>query len=239
MLPSRPPSCRQHAAPSSPPVAGSREQSGSGAAKNERASLLNPPSLAGWRHASPDLDGGSMTPRPRPRPRPQDSAFQQLLRCRWCSGTVCCCFLTALATLAATVLSFQPIIVETLWPVAEPPPPPPHLEGVGSSARAASTGPEESARLASRGDGDRHFVRAELPLIVAVQALLVCGCVVCCSRRHGHLLQWRRQRALPGANQATERATEPEAPGEAPAPGAGARATRGQETTSRASKGEC
>ena len=219
--------------PSPPPLS---VAVGGDAAKSERTSLLNPPYLAGWRHASPDIDGTALTPRPRPRPRPRPQHAACPCR-RWCSGTVCCCVLTGLATLAATVLSFQPIIVETLWPVSEPPPPPPNAkagsaylrnaqgaylmsgEGVGSNASAASA--EESARLASVGDGDRRFFRSELPVLAAVQTLLVCACVVCCSRRHaahGHLLQQQQQQqqhALPGARQAAdERATptEPEQP---------------------------
>ena len=249
--PSRPSPSTPSPSPPSPPPASANDD---GAAKTERTSLLNPPHLAGWRRARPDFDGAAVTPRPRPRPRGQyDTACCALGR-RWCSGTVCCCMLTGLTTLAAAVLSFQPIVVETLWPVSEPPPPPPpppaapkasakagsaylrnaqgaylkYEEGVGSNgpmpnasdapATGAGEPAEESARRpATMGvglpfsDGDRHFVRAELPWLAAVQALLVCACVVCCSRRHaahGHLLQ-QRQQLLQQAAQ--ERATGPEA----------------------------
>ena len=235
--PSRPSPSPPSPSPPSPPSANANEHS-NGAAKTERTSLLNPPHLAGWRRGRDDLDGAAVTPRPRPRPRAQYDAACCALGRRWCSGTVCCCILTGLATLAAAVLSFQPIIVETLWPVSEPPPPPPppptapeaiakagpaylhnaqgaylrYEKGVVSNgpmpnASDAPTGAGESAKESARGpatmgmglpftDGDRHFVRAELPWLAAVQALLVCACVVCCSRRHaaqGHLLQQRRQ----------------------------------------------
>ena len=238
--PSRPSPSPPSPSPPSPPTTSANEQS-SGATNTERTSLLNRPHLAGWRRARPDLDpepvAVAVTPRPRPRPRAQCNAACCALGRRWCSGTVCCCILTGLATLAAAVLSFQPIIVETLWPVPEPPPPPPpppfapeafaeagpaylrsaqgayvrYNEGVASNNGPmpnASDAPGESAKESIHSPlatlhweplpftvGDRHFVYAELPWLAAVQALLVCACVVCCSRRHAahaHLVQQRQ-----------------------------------------------
>ena len=227
--PSRPSPSPPSPSPPPPPTTSANEQSSS-ATNTERTSLLNRPHLVGWRRARPDLDGVAVTPRPRPRPKAQYNAACCALGRRWCSGTVCCCILTSLATLAAAVLSFQPIIVETLWPVPEPPPPPPppppvpeafaeagpaylrsaqgvhvrYNEGVASNGPMpnASDAPGESTRRpATMGlglpftVGDRHFVYAELPWLVAVQALLVCACVCCCSRRHAahaHLVQQRQ-----------------------------------------------
>ena len=258
-VPSRPspsPPSPPSPSPPSPPPASANEHS-NGANKTERTSLLNPPHLAGWRRAQPDLEGAAVTPRPRPRPRAQYDAACCALGRRWCSGTVCCCILTGLATLTAAVLSFQPIIVETLWPVSEPPPPPPppsaapeavakagpayirnaqgaylrYEEGVASNGpmpnasdaptSAGQSAKESAQRPVTMGmglpftDGDRHFVRAELPWLAAVQALLVCACVVCCSRRHaahGHLLQQRQQLLQQAAQERAPRPKAREAP---------------------------
>ena len=167
--------------PPESPMAAAPEE----AAKGERASLLGAPSLAGWRRSNPDVDVAIVKPKPRARP---DTTTRRWCQCRCCSPIVCCCLLTALATVATTAVSLQPIIVETVWPVPDPPPPPPSAAPqatirsiAGESFRLYREG-NASAALAgalaelplSLNDNDRHFVFEVLPALIACSALVVC-----------------------------------------------------------------
>ena len=118
------------------------------------------PSLAGWR---PDGPVSTVRPRPRPRSKPRPCCTYRVF------SQTCCC-LTALATMATTVLSLEPIVIETVWPVPDPPPPPSPPPGIVAPA------------LREQLRENWHSLRPWL-VMAAVQACIVLSCVICCYRR--------------------------------------------------------
>lgn len=130
------------------------------------------PSLAGWQR-----DGPAPIVRPRPRPRSGPNSKPRPC-CTYRVFSQTCCCLTALATMATTVLSLEPIVIETVWPVPDPPPPPSPPPGIVAPA------------LREQLRENWHSLRPWVVLAV-VQACIVLFGVLCC-RRHMQALRRRR-----------------------------------------------